>query len=245
MTLAINVRVPRSEFEVDVDLAIDATTTLVGASGSGKSTVLRAVAGVEPVLSGVVEIDEQVWLSGRKRLPTTLRSVGYLGQRDGLFPHLSATDNVAFPLRVDGVGTKARRHRANDLLERLDVAALATRQPHELSGGQRRRVALARALAAPRALFLLDEPLAGLDERSALLATDFIADQLSEFNAIGLIAMHDAAPMREIATRAVRLERGRVIDDVSVPTAAQRARASARVRQSIGGRRLDCREGSR
>lgn len=245
MTIAVKIRVPRSEFEVDVDLAIDRTSTLVGASGSGKSTVLRAIAGVETQATGLIGVNDERWLSGSKYVPSALRSVGYLGQRDGLFPHLTAEDNVAFPLRADGLARLPRRRHAGELLERLGLAELRARRPHELSGGQRRRVALARALAAPRDVFLLDEPLAALDDRTAVLVSDFIADQLTDLSAIGIVAMHAAEDAIDFSGRAIRLERGRVTDDFSVPVVAPRVRGSARVRQSIGGRQLDCREGSR
>lgn len=245
MTVELKIRVPRSEFEVDLHISLDQTTTLVGASGSGKSTVLQSIAGVDASATGVIRVGRERWLMGSRALPSTLRSVGYLGQRDGLFPHLSAADNVAFPLRVDGLGRTQRIKRASDLLDRLGLSELVTKRPHELSGGQKRRVALARALSASRDLYLLDEPLAGLDERTAMLATDFIADQLSDFDSIGIVAMHDAGTSSPFSSRAVRLDRGRVIEDFSVPVAPPHARGSARVRQNIGGRQLDCREGSR
>lgn len=245
MTLSIDIRVPRSEFEVDVNLTLDRTTALVGASGSGKSTLLRTIAGVDSGSFGVIEVDGDRWLDGFKILPPTLRSVGYLGQRDGLFPHMTAQDNVAFPMRADGVGRTQRRRAASELLDRLDLAPLGHSRPHELSGGQRRRVALARALASPRAAYLLDEPLTGLDDRTVLLTVDFIADQLADFGGIGLVAVHDKASIRGFVSRTVSLDRGRVVEDISAPAAARRVRASAAARRNTDGRQLHYREGSR
>jgi ABC-type Fe3+/spermidine/putrescine transport system ATPase subunit len=132
---------------------------VVGPSGGGKTTLLRAVAGLAPVLAGRVEVD------GRDvtTLPPERRGTVYLHQTPLLFPHLAVGENVAFPLRVRGAREAEVRARVETLLREVGLEGFAGRMPRTLSGGQRHRVALARAMAARPAALLLDEPLSSLD----------------------------------------------------------------------------------
>lgn len=132
---------------------------IVGASGAGKTTLLRAIAGLTPVAAGHVEV------LGRDvtRLPPEQRDVVYLHQTPLLFPHLSVFENVAFPLRVRRRPETEVHSRVHDTLGVVRLDGFAPRAPRTLSGGQRHRVALARAIVARPALLLLDEPLASLD----------------------------------------------------------------------------------
>lgn len=144
---------------MDLSVARGERLALLGPSGAGKTSVLRALAGLDPLAAGslVVDgVDVTGWSPERRR-------VVYLHQTPALFPHLSVLDNVAFPLMLRGVARPAARRRATSLLERLQLGALATRAPLGLSGGERHRTALARALAAEPAVLLLDEPFAALD----------------------------------------------------------------------------------
>ncbi len=132
---------------------------LLGASGSGKSSLLRAIAGLGPLDAG------RVVVAGRDvtHEPPEARGVVYLHQAPLLFPHLSVAGNVAFPLEVRRVPAAERVARVHAALDAVRLAELAGRRPHELSGGQRQRAALARALVARPAVLLLDEPFTGLD----------------------------------------------------------------------------------
>lgn len=236
-TLAVNLRVPREQFEVDVDFSIDGVVGLVGASGSGKSTLLRAVAGLEPTATGSVSLDGAEVIDG----------VGYLGQVDGLFPHLSAQDNVAYVLRAAGARKVDARAAAILLLNELGLRDFARTMPGKLSGGQRRRVALARALAARREVFLLDEPFAGLDEDSADRAARFIAGRLLDHDAPALIAGHDIDRLDRICGRIARIERGRLAASVELSAEVVRPRdqAPAAEPRSTGDTPADFPEGSR
>ncbi|MEO0402914.1 MAG: ABC transporter ATP-binding protein [Pseudomonadota bacterium] len=134
-------------------------TCLLGPSGCGKSSTLRMIAGHETVTDG------SVLLAGRdiSRLPPAQRGTAMMFQNYALFPHLSVKDNVAFSLKMSGTD-KAERHRAaGNMLELVDLSALADRMPDQLSGGQQQRVALARALITRPQVLLLDEPLSALD----------------------------------------------------------------------------------
>lgn len=150
--------------DLSLEVAPGERLVLVGASGVGKSTLLRAVAGLHPVSAGTVEIGgRRVAGPGATPVPPQARGAVYLHQVPLLFPHLSVLENVAFPLRVRGVGRSEREARARELLDAVRLQGLVGRSPDTLSGGQRHRVALARAVAARPPLLLLDEPLSSLD----------------------------------------------------------------------------------
>ncbi|MGZ5906770.1 MAG: ABC transporter ATP-binding protein [Reyranella sp.] len=134
-------------------------TVLLGPSGSGKTTLLNIVAGLVPASGG------RVLFGGKDvtAVPAEARRIGYVFQNHALFPHLTVSGNVEFPLRVRGVPRGERRQRARDALAIVEMAGFAERDIATLSGGQRQRVAIARALVANPDVLLLDEPLSALD----------------------------------------------------------------------------------
>jgi putative spermidine/putrescine transport system ATP-binding protein len=145
--------------EVDVFVAAGERFVIVGSSGAGKTTLLRALAGLTPVVSGRIEIGGRDVTS----FPPERRDAVYLHQTPMLFPHLSVYENVAFPLRVRHRPGAEIASRVREMLAAVRLEGFAKRAPHTLSGGQRHRVALARAMVARPTLLLLDEPLASLD----------------------------------------------------------------------------------
>jgi putative spermidine/putrescine transport system ATP-binding protein len=144
---------------INLRIASGSYCCLLGPSGCGKSTTLRMVAGHESVTSGDVLLENR----NITNLPAAERGTAMMFQSFALFPHLSALDNVAFSLKMKGVGKSERRASAQAMLERVDMGSLAQRKPGELSGGQQQRVALARALITQPKVLLLDEPLSALD----------------------------------------------------------------------------------
>ena len=159
----LHCRVGEFELRLDWDVEPGKSLVLFGPSGAGKTTALKAMAGLLRPLAGKVEIDGlAVYDSGKNVwLPPHQRRAGYLTQQYHLFPHLNVLRNVAYGLR-EGHGA-ALRHRVVELLENFELTGLEERYPWELSGGQQQRVALARALATQPRLLLLDEPFAALD----------------------------------------------------------------------------------
>ncbi len=148
--------------QLSLRLAAGAIGCLLGPSGCGKTTVLRAIAGFEPLVAGSIRLDGQCVSAPGLQRPPEQRRIGMVFQEHALFPHLSVAANVGFGLH----GRMARAEadaRVMRMLETVGLAHTAQRLPHELSGGQQQRVALARALAPQPALLLLDEPFANLD----------------------------------------------------------------------------------
>lgn len=149
--------------DVSLEVAQGETLVLLGSSGSGKTTLLRMINRLTELTEG------EILVGGRsvyEQDPIELRrSIGYVFQGIGLFPHLNIADNVSIVLRLLGVPAKQRDHRARELLELVELAPdlYARRFPDELSGGQRQRVGVARALAADPAILLMDEPFGALD----------------------------------------------------------------------------------
>jgi len=146
---------------VDLRVPGGSLVCFVGPSGCGKTTLLRVIAGLETPDGG------QLWLGDRDltRVPVHRRDVGMVFQSYALFPHLTVAENVAYGLRIRGVGRRARLARAQELLELVRLPDVASKRIAELSGGMRQRVAMARALALDPELFLLDEPLSALDAK--------------------------------------------------------------------------------
>jgi iron(III) transport system ATP-binding protein len=145
--------------DLSIRLAPGTIGCLLGPSGCGKTTVLRAIAGFEPLQRGRIELGGELVAGDGCDLPPEARRVGMVFQDHALFPHLSVADNVSFGLRR----MPQAAQRTQRMLETVGLAHAAQRYPHELSGGQQQRVALARALAPAPALLLLDEPFANLD----------------------------------------------------------------------------------
>ena len=144
---------------INLRIASGSYCCLLGPSGCGKSTTLRMIAGHELATGGDILLENR----NITDLPAAERGTAMMFQSFALFPHLSALDNVAFSLKMKGVGKTERHAKARDLLERVAMGHLADRKPAELSGGQQQRVALARALITQPRVLLLDEPLSALD----------------------------------------------------------------------------------
>ncbi len=176
-----HVTVPLRAFRLEVSLALDSTVALVGPSGAGKSTVLSAIAGLVRPSGGAIRCGEETWFSRDRFLPPERRSVGLVFQDYALFPHLTVRENVEY----------ARRHAADEYLERFGIAHLRDAKPPALSGGERQRVALARALARDPAILLLDEPLAALDAHTRVEVRTELQQLLAGLEIPTLLVTHD------------------------------------------------------
>jgi len=162
---------------------------LLGPSGCGKTTVLRCIAGLEPVDGGEIRLHGQVVSRRGRTAPPEQRRVGFVFQDYALFPHLSVADNVGFGLR--GLDAAQKKARVDELLAAVGMPAAGTRYPHELSGGQMQRVALARALAPRPQLLLLDEPFSNLDVELRERLSLEVRAILKRLGATALLVTHD------------------------------------------------------
>ena len=215
----------------DLSLSVGAgeLVSLLGASGCGKTTTLRVVAGFLPPSTG------QVTLGGRDltRLPAHKRNIGLVFQTYALFPHLNVRDNVAFGLKQRGAGAAERRRKAEAMLDRVGLSSLADRLPAALSGGQRQRVALARALVIEPPLLMFDEPLSNLD---AKLRVDMRVEirQLQRANGTtSIYVTHDQEEAFSISDRVAIMNAGR-IEQLDTPEVLYQRPANAFVARFVG-----------
>jgi iron(III) transport system ATP-binding protein len=162
---------------------------LLGASGCGKTTVLRCIAGFDPVQAGEISLNGQIVSRRGVLLPTEARHVGMVFQDYALFPHLTVAENVAFGLR--GGDRAARARRVDEVLEIVRLPGLRDKYPDELSGGQQQRIALARALAPRPDLLLLDEPFSNLDVDFRAKLTVEVREILKQQNTTAILVTHD------------------------------------------------------
>ncbi|NGM87503.1 molybdenum ABC transporter ATP-binding protein [Parapusillimonas sp. SGNA-6] len=203
---------PRAQFNIDVDLRLPAQgiTMLFGASGSGKTSILRCVAGLEHAATGTVCIGNEIWQDDRQGvfLPTWRRPLGYVFQESSLFEHLNVRRNLEYGLRRSG--RASGRETLEEAVELLGIRSLLDRRPALLSGGERQRVAIARALATRPRLLLLDEPLASIDQprrREIMPWLERLRDQL----AIPMLYVtHSVDELSRLADHVVILDGGRI-----------------------------------
>ena len=226
-------RVGALELEVALRVRPGECLALAGPSGAGKTTVLRIAAGLVRPARGLVEANGETWLDTGRGIdvPPERRRCGYVFQEYALFPHLSAWQNVAYPLT--GVPRAERRERALELLGRFGMRELADARPRTLSGGERQRVALARALARRPAVLLLDEPLSALDARTRAGASRELAAVLHEVGVPALLVTHDFAEAAQLGDRVGVIDAGRVVQE-GTPTELAAAPRNAFVADFTG-----------
>ena len=193
------------------DLALEAGQIgcLLGPSGCGKTTLLRAIAGFEPLSAGEISLHGQQISTPSSMLPPEQRRVGMVFQDFALFPHLNVGRNVAFGLK--DLAGEARQQRVEEMLELVGLAAYADRFPHELSGGQQQRVALARALAPAPEIVLLDEPFSSLDSQLREALAREVRDLLKARGVTAILVTHDQQEAFAMADQITLLHAGRIV----------------------------------
>ena len=203
---------PLDPFTLDVSVELSARTTAIyGPSGAGKTTLLELIAGVRRPRSGRIELNGRVVCDAATFIPPRLRRVGYVPQDDALFPHLSVRQNVFYGAASD---------RAGEVVEVLEIAPLLDRGVKRLSGGERKRVALARALLSNPEMLLLDEPLAGVDVPLRDRVLEYLLRVRDQFSIPTIYVTHQMDEVRAICEELVVLERGRVEGKIKSPFAS-------------------------
>ena len=216
---------------VSLEVAPGEILCLLGPSGDGKTTLLRLVAGLEPVQQGRITLDGTTLAAPGRELPPEARHVGFVFQDYALFPHLNVAENVGF-----GLSRLPKAERATRIAEALARVRLEDRGgawPHQLSGGMQQRVALARALAPRPALLLLDEAFASLDSRLREQVRDDTLHVLQEAGIATLIVTHDAEEAMFMADRIALMREGR-IEQLGTPAALYLSPASRFVATFLG-----------
>ncbi|WP_424447751.1 ABC transporter ATP-binding protein [Microbacterium arborescens] len=208
----------RRDLVVAADLVAEPgeVVAVMGPSGAGKSTVLEAIAGLVSLDEGSIRVDDDEVANPMHRVAPQRRGIVLLRQDPGLFPHLSARENVAFGLRSRGEPARHARVVADEWLERVGLVGAGGRHPRELSGGQQQRVALARALAAGPRVVLLDEPFTALDPVTAASLRTMLGEQLRAAGTTAVLVSHDALDAAAVADRLIVLEAGTVTQSGSV-----------------------------
>ncbi|MEQ9814622.1 MAG: ABC transporter ATP-binding protein [Azospirillaceae bacterium] len=216
-------------FDLDLDIGRGELVSLLGASGCGKTTTLRLVAGFLPPSSGTVMLGDQ----DIARLPAHRRDIGLVFQNYALFPHMTVADNVGFGLKQRGMAAARRRSLVADMLARVGLDAFAGRYPAALSGGQKQRVALARALVIKPSLLLFDEPLSNLDAKLRIDMRVEIRALQQAHGTTALYVTHDQEEAFSISDRVAIMEGGR-ISQFDRPEVLYRQPANAFVARFVG-----------
>ncbi|MDG9931216.1 MULTISPECIES: molybdenum ABC transporter ATP-binding protein [unclassified Pseudomonas] len=206
-------RVPYGNFLLDLDLQLPGrgVTGLLGHSGSGKTTFLRCVAGLERAQEGFLEVNGEPWQDSARGhfLPTHWRALGYVFQEASLFEHLSVRRNLEYGLKR--IPTRERKVALDQALELLGIGHLLDRMPARLSGGERQRVGIARALLTSPGLLLMDEPLAALDLKRKAEILPYLKRLHDELDIPILYVSHSPDEVARLADHLVVLEEGKAL----------------------------------
>jgi molybdate transport system ATP-binding protein len=205
-------KLERPDFSLEIDVALPGSgiSALFGPSGAGKTSVLRAIAGLDRARSGYIEVNGSVWQDDARGffMPTHERPLGFVFQEASLFSHLSVRRNLEYGMKR--VAAARRRVSLEHAVELLGIAPLMERSPESLSGGERQRAAIARALATSPSLLLLDEPLAALDIKLKFEIIPYLERLHDELEIPVLYVSHTPDEVARLADHLVLLERGRV-----------------------------------
>ena len=220
-------------FTLDIDLELPArgVIALFGHSGSGKTTLLRCIAGLERAPGGFLALDGEVWQDGKHWLPTHKRPLGYVFQETCLFPHLTVMGNLRYGMRRASGGQRAR---LDQVIELLGIGHLLERKPDRLSGGERSRIGIARALAVNPRLLLMDEPLAALDLQRKQDILPYLERLHDELEIPVLYVSHSPDEVARLADHLVVMESGRVLADGPLTETLARIDLPIRLGEDVG-----------
>ncbi len=192
-----------------IDIQKGDILSILGESGSGKSTILRIISGLEKPSSGEIKINEKTLVDNKTFLPPEARGVGMVFQDYALFPHMTVSQNVKFGLNK--LSKKDKNNRLKEVLELVNLEEYTERYPYELSGGQQQRVALARALAPKPSVILLDEPFSNLDTNLKNKIRTDLKSILNETGITTIFVTHDKEDALGIANKVIILNSGEII----------------------------------
>ena len=200
-------------WDVGAELRPGLVTAVVGHNGAGKSTLAQVIAGTLRVDSGTVSIGDRVVDDAATFVPARRRGVALVSQAPRIFTHMSVLANVAFPLRVRGVGRAEARAAALEQLRAVGIADLAHKRASDLSGGQAARVAIARALVFRPEVLILDEPTAALDVEATAQVSAVLRERLAGAGITTLLVSHDIAEVLSLASHMIVMGEGRIVEE--------------------------------
>ncbi|RSK25707.1 ATP-binding cassette domain-containing protein [Bacillus sp. HMF5848] len=183
--------------------------SILGESGSGKSTILRLIAGLEVPSAGSITINNKTIVDGVHYIPPEKREVGMVFQDYALFPHMTVSNNIKYGLRK--MSRKQKQERIEEMLSLVNLSKYKDRYPYELSGGQQQRVALARALAPAPSLLVFDEPFSNLDTYLQIQIRDDLRKILKQTGITSIFVTHDQEDAKVLADEIIYLESGKAI----------------------------------
>ena len=192
---------------INLEIQKSDRVAILGPSGCGKSTLLRLIAGLEKPNMGQITIDGTVVSTEKLIVPPEKRKIGLVVQEKALFPHLSVYDNIGFGIKknID------KKTITNDLLELLKIESLKNKYPHEISGGEQQRVALARSLAPNPKLLMLDEPFSALDKDLKGVLYEEISQVFSKRGSTILLVTHDSQEAEIMTKKQMKMEKGQFL----------------------------------
>ena len=205
----VNLSFNNNEILKELNLTIDQGNfvAITGASGSGKTSLLRVICGLESPNQGEIILDNSLLLNKEIFIPTEKRNIGLVIQEKVLFPHLNARQNIEF-----GISSKTdKQNLSNEIMEKLNIKQLAEKYPHELSGGESQRVALARSIVMKPKLLMLDEPFTGLDKDLKMKIYPEIKSILQASKITALMVTHDLNEVKALADKCFNLESGKLV----------------------------------
>lgn len=206
----VNLSFNNNEILKELNLTIDQGNfvAITGASGSGKTSLLRVICGLESPNQGEIILDNSLLLDKEIFIPTEKRNIGLVIQEKVLFPHLNARQNIEF-----GISSKTdKQNLSNEIMEKLNIKQLAEKYPHELSGGESQRVALARSIVMKPKLLMLDEPFTGLDKDLKMKIYPEIKSILQASKITALMVTHDLNEVKALADKCFNLESGKLVE---------------------------------
>ncbi len=226
-------QIKRSGFTLDVDLKIahHGVTALFGHSGSGKTTILRCIAGLERASQGYLVVNGTIWQDSNYFLPTYKRPLGYVFQEASLFPHLTVMGNLCYGMKRVQNASKASLEKA---IELLGIAHLLKRKPVGLSGGEKQRVAIARAIAINPSILLMDEPLASLDIKRIKEVLPYLKQLRKELDIPFLYVSHHPDEVAQLADNLIVMENGSVVANGSMEQVLTRVDMPLRIGEEVG-----------
>ena len=227
---------------VDLDIDMGEVISIIGRSGSGKSTLLRCINGLEGYQEGSIKLGGMTITNRDSQAREISRSIGMVFQNYALYPHMSVEENMAWGLKIRGMGKGLIAERVQEAARILELDGLLKRRPRELSGGQRQRVAMGRAIVRDPAVFLFDEPLSNLDAKLRVQMRLELQQLHRRLKTTSLYVTHDQVEAMTLAQRVMVMNKG-VAEQIGTPVEVYEKPASRFVASFIGSPAMNLLEG--